>query len=44
MRSSAELQAILNLQTAIAQLELTKGTLLQYFGVQIGDAGTGGGR
>ena len=29
---------------AIAQLELTKGTLLQYFGVQIGDAGTGEGR
>jgi len=39
-----ELQAIISLQTAIAQLELTKGTLLQYFGVQIGDAGTGGGR
>jgi HAE1 family hydrophobic/amphiphilic exporter-1 len=40
----AELQAIFNLQGAIVQLEVTKGTLLQYFGVQIGDAGTGGGR
>ncbi len=40
----SELQAIINLQRQIAQLELTKGTLLQYFGVQIGDAGTGGGR
>ena len=40
----AELQAIINLQLQIAQLELTKGTLLQFFGVQIGDAGTGGGR
>ncbi len=39
-----ELQAILSLQGALAQLEFTKGTLLQYFGVQIGDAGTGGGR
>ncbi len=39
-----ELSAIIQLQTAIAQLEQTKGTLLQYFGVQIGDAGTGGGR
>lgn len=37
----SELQAIIGLQTAIAQLELIKGTLLQYFGVQIGDAGTG---
>jgi outer membrane protein TolC len=40
----SEVQAIIQLQTAIAQLELTKGTLLQYFGVQLGDAGTGGGR
>jgi HAE1 family hydrophobic/amphiphilic exporter-1 len=40
----AELQAIINLQGAIAQLELSKGTLLQYFGVQLGDAGTGGGQ
>ena len=39
-----ELQAIINLQTAIATLELNKGTLLQAYGVQIGDAGTGGGR
>ncbi|MGD8330758.1 MAG: TolC family protein [Acidobacteriota bacterium] len=39
-----EVQAIINLQTAIAQLELTKGTLLQYFGVRLGDAGTGGGQ
>lgn len=38
----SELQAVLNLQRAIVQLELTKGTLLQYFGVQLGDAGTGG--
>lgn len=37
-----EVTAVISLQTAIAQLELTKGTLLQYFGVQIGDAGTGG--
>lgn len=41
----SELTAIVTLQSAIAQLELTKGTILQYFGVQIGDAGTGtGGR
>jgi len=40
----SELQAILQLQNAIAQLELNKGTILQTFGVQIGDAGTGGGR
>lgn len=40
----SELQAIIQLQTAIAQLELNKGTILQTFGVQIGDAGTGGGR
>ena len=39
-----ELQAIINLQTAIATLELNKGTLLQAYGVQIGDAGTGGDR
>lgn len=40
----SELQAIIQLQQQIARLELTKGTLLQYFGVQISDAGTGGGR
>ncbi len=39
-----ELTAIINLQISIAQLELNKGTILQTFGVQIGDAGTGGGR
>lgn len=38
----SEVQAIIQLQTAIVNLEFTKGTLLQYFGVQIGDAGTGG--
>ena len=38
----SELQAIISLQQAIAQLELTKGTILQTFGVQLGDAGTGG--
>jgi len=37
----SELQAILNLQRAIAQLELTKGTLLQAYGVALGDAGRG---
>ena len=40
----SELQAIIQLQTGIAQLELNKGTLLQAYGVQLGDAGTGGGR
>ncbi len=39
-----ELTAIIQLQSSIAQLELNKGTILQTFGVQIGDAGTGGGR
>ena len=40
----SELQAIIQLQNGIAQLELNKGTLLQAYGVQLGDAGTGGGR
>jgi len=39
----AELQAILSLQNSLANLELTKGTILQAYGVQLGDAGTGGG-
>ena len=40
----SELQAVLSLQQAIAQLEQVKGTLLQNFGVTIEDAGRGGGR
>ena len=40
----SELQAIIQLQTGIAQLELNKGTLLQAYGVQLGEAGTGGER
>lgn len=40
----SELQAIIQLQTGIAQLELNKGTLLQAYGVELADAGTGGGR
>jgi HAE1 family hydrophobic/amphiphilic exporter-1 len=38
-----ELQAIISLQQALAQLEFNKGTLLDYFGVEIGQAGMGGG-
>ena len=40
----SELQAIIQLQTGIAQLELNKGTLLQAYGVQLDDAGIGGER
>ncbi len=40
----SELQAIIQLQINIAQLELNKGTILQTYGVHIDDAGTGGGR
>ena len=39
-----ELQVVLQLQQAIAQLEQVKGTLLQSYGVTIDDAGRGGGR
>ncbi len=39
-----ELQVVLQLQQAIAQLEQVKGTLLQSYGVTIEEAGRGGGR
>jgi len=39
----AELNTILNLQRAIAQLEASKGTLLETYGVSIEQAGVGGG-
>lgn len=37
-----ELNAVINLNLAIANFELNKGTLLDLFGIQIDDAGTGG--
>ena len=40
----SELQTIVQLQNAIAQLEQAKGTLLESFGVRLADAGIGGGR
>jgi outer membrane protein TolC len=39
----SELNTILNLQRAIAQLEASKGTLLETYGVSIEQAGVGGG-
>lgn len=37
-----ELNAVINLNVAIANFELNKGTLLDLFGIQIDDAGTSG--